>query len=233
MNEQPHDREFEDFLRRRRPLFRGGDDHSLEPPAELDRVVLRQAREAIQEDEPQRLYHAPRWGAPLAIAATLVLGLTFVFKAGMTTTDVRPQVAIEEIAQRTDLPAAVAPAPAAAASSPATAPAETPAVSGAAPTRGAPPTAAAAPPAQAPALVSEEEARRHAPSPPPPLIGSPTSTARDTVADSAAAPAWRQDSRAWLEEIERLRAAGNVAQADAELAEYNRQHRALAVSPDR
>jgi len=34
-------------------------------------------------------------------------------------------------------------------------------------------------------------------------------------------------------EIERLRAAGKGAQAEAEYAEYKRQHRAYAVSPDR
>jgi hypothetical protein len=48
-----------------------------------------------------------------------------------------------------------------------------------------------------------------------------------------AAPAWRRDSTTWLAEIERLRAAGETARADAEMAEYNRQHRAYAGAPDR
>jgi len=226
MNEQPTDREFEDFLRRRRPLFRGGEDDSLEPPAELDRIVLRQARDAIQpEAAPPRLYRAPRWGASLAIAATLVLGLAFVFKAGMTTTDVRPQVTIENIAQRVEIPAA---APASAAPAAAE---QAPVATAGAPVvvdLGAPMTASAAP-AAPPAFVSEEEARRHAPPPP----GRVTSTAGGTVADASALPAWRRDSGSWLAEIERLRASGNAAQADAEMAEYNRQHRAMAVSPDR
>ena len=205
MNEQPHDHEFEDFLRRKRPLFRGGEDGPLEPPAELDRIVLRQAREAIHQDQPQRLYHTPRWGAPLAIAATLVLGLTFVFKAGMTTTEVRPQVTVETVAQQAGEPAtpAVAATPAAP-----PAPAET-----------------AAAPAPAPAMAARSPVREA------PMTTASAQAPR--VADSAASPAWRRDAGTWLEEIERLRATGNAAQADAELAEYNRQHRAIAISPDR
>ena len=47
------------------------------------------------------------------------------------------------------------------------------------------------------------------------------------------APAWRRDAATWLAEIERLRAAGETVRADAEMAEYNRQHRAYAGAPDR
>jgi hypothetical protein len=50
---------------------------------------------------------------------------------------------------------------------------------------------------------------------------------------SAPKPAWRRDSKSWLAEIERLRAAGDNARADAELAEYKREHRAYAGAPDR
>jgi hypothetical protein len=67
-------------------------------------------------------------------------------------------------------------------------------------------------------LVSEAEARRHAEPPPAPIV--------------VGAPEWRRDSRTWMAEIERLRAAGEVARADAELAEFKRQHRAYATSPD-
>lgn len=189
MNE-PHDREFEDFLRRRRPVFRRGEDDTLEPPAELDRIVLRQAREAIQQSPPQRLYRGPRWGAGLSIAATLVVGLAFVFKAGELTTDVRPQVTIENIAQRMQVPPAPPPAPAERAEAPAMT-------------------------ADAPVIVE---------------LGRPLTAA---ASPPASTPAWRQNSGAWLAEIERLRASGDAARADAEMAEYNRHHRALAVSPDR
>jgi len=49
----------------------------------------------------------------------------------------------------------------------------------------------------------------------------------------AAKPAYRRDSKTWLAEIERLRAAGETGLADAELAEYKREHRAYAGAPDR
>jgi hypothetical protein len=53
------------------------------------------------------------------------------------------------------------------------------------------------------------------------------------AAANASSPEWRRDAKTWLAEIERLRKAGDVARADAELAEYNRKHRAYAVAPDR
>ena len=53
------------------------------------------------------------------------------------------------------------------------------------------------------------------------------------AAKAAEVPAWRRDSKTWLAEIERLRNAGDTRARDAELAEYKRQHRAYAVSPDR
>ena len=69
------DDEFDDFLKRRKPVFRRADDEMFEPPAELDRVVLRQAREAIEADRTHAhvpcaaLGHArsrwrPRWCSP-------------------------------------------------------------------------------------------------------------------------------------------------------------------------
>jgi len=59
--------------------------------------------------------------------------------------------------------------------------------------------------------------------------------AADAVARKAPglSPAYRRDSKTWLAEIERLRATGDVARADAELTEFKRQHRAYATSPDR
>jgi hypothetical protein len=97
------DPEFEDFLKRRRPLFRGDVDDGLEPPAELDRIVLRQARDAIEDDRPIRFFGMPRWAAPVAIAATLVLGISIVFKAGVQPQDRVPEVRVETVAQRVDV----------------------------------------------------------------------------------------------------------------------------------
>jgi hypothetical protein len=235
------DDEFEDFLSRRKPIFGRASDDPLEPPDELDRIVLHQAREAIRAERPQRIFKGPRWGAPLAVAATLLLAMTVILHVGMPAKPLpRPEVTVQTVSQRID-PAA--PAELAAANNSARA--------DAAPARVAP--AAAASDSAAPGgFVSEEEADRYAHAPPAapragaiiedPVpdsravvadISAPPSEARRDGAKGARAPVFRRDSKTWLAEIERLRADGNAAQAEAELAEYKRQHRAYAVSPDR
>ena len=249
------DDEFDDFLARRKPIF-GRPDEPLEPPDELDRVVLRQAREAIQGDRPQRVFKGPRWGAPLAIAATLVLAISAILHVGMPAKDAPvPEVTVKTISQRLDTApalAARAPAPNNYAPAEVAAPAER---VEAADGRGAVVVDlnnGAGAPAAAGGLVSEEEAGRYASAPntapmpgvviDDPVSGSqtvvtdvspPPTEAQRAVAKAAAAPAFRRDSKTWLAEIERLRAAGKGAQADAEFAQYRREHRAYAVAPDR
>ena len=249
------DDEFDDFLARRKPIF-GRPSEPLEPPDELDRVVLRQAREAIQGDRPQRVFKGPRWGAPLAIAATLVLAITAILHVGMPVKNAPvPEVTVQTVSQRID----TAPAPAARA--PATgshAPAEVAAPAARAEARDSGNAVVVdldnSPRAPAPAggLVSEEEADRYASAPAAapmagvivddPVGGSqavvtdvspPPTEAERAVAKATPSPAFRRDSKTWLAEIERLRAAGKGAQADAEFAEYKREHRAYAVAPDR
>ena len=158
------DDEFEEFLKRRKPVFRRPDDETFEPPAELDRVVLRQAREAIKPEEPMRVFSAPRWSMPIALAATLMLAFAVIFRVGMPQEKAppKPEVTVQNISDRVESPA-VAAAPAA--------PGET--------------------------------------------------------------PAWRRDTKSWQAEIQRLRDAGDTARADAEYAEFRRQQRAYASSPDR
>ncbi|HEU4780922.1 MAG TPA: hypothetical protein VFS58_13650 [Steroidobacteraceae bacterium] len=99
------DEEFEDFLKRRKAVFQRTQDELFEPPAELDRVVLRQAREAIKPEEPMRVFSAPRWSMPIALAATLVLAFTVIFQAGMPTTQSpTPEVTVQNVAERVDHP---------------------------------------------------------------------------------------------------------------------------------
>jgi hypothetical protein len=148
------DDEFDDFLSRRKPLFRRPVD-DLQPPEEVDRVVLRRAREAIEIERPQRAFRGANWGAPLAIAATLLVVFTVVLHSMQPSDKVSPEVTVQHVAQP----------------------------------------------------VEESGA--------------------------ATAPAWRADSQRWLAQIEKLRAEGRNAEADAELAAYKREHRALAVSPNR
>jgi hypothetical protein len=107
------DEEFEDFLRRRRPIFRAPAD-PLEPPADLDRLILRQAREAIEQPKPHRVFRAPGWGVPVAIAATLVLALTVVLNTGVSPQRAASEVTVQNAARSVEsAPVAAAPAPAA------------------------------------------------------------------------------------------------------------------------
>jgi len=254
------DDEFEDFLTRRKPIFRGIED-PLEPPDELDRIVLHQAREAVEGARPQRMYKGARWGAPLAIAATLVLALTVILQVGMPAKpEAIPEVTVQTVAQRLDYPAAPAPrAPAAnnsgraEISPPAEVAADNPLSSIVVDLK----ADAANTPARTGGFVSEGEAGRYANTQAParsadsvsaglvvedPVTGSrtavidvspPPTEAERAMAKASPPPLFRGDSKTWLAEIERLRAAGKGAQAEAEYAEYKRQHRAYAVSPDR
>ncbi len=226
------DPEFEEFLKRRRPLFRRDVDDGLEPPAELDRVVLRQAREAIEGDRPLRVFRASRWTAPVAIAATLVLGLSIVFKAGIPELDKVPEVTIENVAQRVEYPAAESAPP------PAQVRAEVPeaadmqgpvVVDLASPARNT--AAPVAPPPPAPTVMARGEVAKGLRAGAPLETASAPSAAEAPV--TADVPDWRRDSKTWQAEIDRLRASGDHARANAELAEFNRQHRAYAVAPDR
>ena len=177
------DDEFEEFLKRRKPVFRRPDDEMFEPPAELDRVVLRQAREAIKPEEPMRVFSAPRWSMPIALAATLGLAFTVLFHVGAPPKkEPRPEVTVQNVADRAEAPEAAAP-----------------------------------------------------PAPPPPreMVTSPVETAGAPVVASSEVPAWRRDAKSWQAEIRRMRESGDAARADAEYAEFKRQQRAYASSPDR
>ena len=198
------DDDFDDFLKRRKPVFRSPDD-MFEPPAELDRVVLRQAREAIETERPLRVFRNPRWATPVALAATLVLAFTVLFYAGLPQKRAPvPEVTVQNVAE--EIPMEAAPAIAA---------------------------------------NNQRESAGSAPPPPPPFAAPMAArAASDAVARepemaaapvpaSSEAPNWRRDAKTWLAEIERLRSAGDTARADAELAEYKRQQRAYAGTPDR
>ena len=162
------DGEFDEFLARRKPLFPRPPDDVLEPPPELDRIVLRQARDAIRRETSEPAYHGTRWGMPIALAASVLVAATIVLNVGMPDKKPAAEVTVQNVVQQTDSVAA-------------------------------------------------------APSVAPPAVASGT----------APVPDWRRDQRSWLAEIERLRTAGQTAQADAEMAEFRRQNRAYAVAPDR
>ena len=250
------DDEFDDFLKRRKPVFRSPDD-LFEPPAELDRVVLRQAREAIESDRPVRVFRNPRWATPMAVAATVVLAFTVIFYAGLPQAPQPvPEVTVQNIAERVEISAADAPAESAAPAA-AVAVAENPARADAGASGTVmvelPPPPALAKSAPSGGLVSEAEADRHAAPPQssapvlareaaargagePGMVASTADASTVTMASpppSTEVPTWRKDAKSWLAEIERLRNAGDTARAEAEYAEFKRQQRAYAGSPDR
>jgi hypothetical protein len=151
------DEEFEDFLKRRKAMFERSKDDLFEPPAELDRVVLRQAREAIKPEEPMRVFSAPRWTMPIALAATLLLAFTVIFQAGMPEKQApKAEVTVQNVA---DASQSVAEAPAEVTAPPAPAAARSAVVEATSRERGtagvsmdaAPPAAPPAPSADAPA----------------------------------------------------------------------------------
>jgi len=195
------DDEFEDFLNRRKPVFRPPADETFEPPAELDRVVLRQAREAIKPPEPMRMFSAPRWSMPIALAATLVLAFTVIFRAGMPPPKQasKSEVTVQNVAEAVEAPTAVA----------APAPAE---------------------PERARSMANASNARRADASV---AMDAPAGAASAPAAKASGVPDWRTDPKSWLAEIQRLRDAGDAVRADAEYAEFKREHRAYAVAPDR
>jgi hypothetical protein len=158
--------DFDEFVARRKPLFPRPPD-GLEPPADLDRLVLRQARKAIRPESPEPAYHGTRWGMPVAIAATVLVAATIVLHVGMTK-DPNAVVTVQNVTQRTE---------------------------------------------QAQVQIS-------------PALAPP-------AAPPQAKPDWRRDAQSWMAQIERLRAEGKTAEADAELLEYRKANRAYAGSPDR
>jgi len=234
------DDDFDDFLKRRKPVFRSPDD-MFEPPAELDRVVLRHAREAIESERPLRVFRNPRWATPVALAATLLLAFTVLFYAGLPQKEAPvPEVTVQNITERVDMPQAEAPmgsAPSVVANNQRVADEKS--------------GDAVVVDLNAPMVARRESVADAAPPPAAPMVARASETAAreqgtaTTSADSSTvataspsaasteAPTWRRDAKTWLAEIERLRNAGDTARADAELAEYKRQQRAYAGAPDR
>jgi hypothetical protein len=216
------DDDFNDFLKRRKPVFRSPDD-MFEPPAELDRLVLRQAREAIETARPVRVFRNPRWATPVALAATLVLAFTVLFYAGLPQKRAPvPEVSVQNVAEEIPMESAAA-------------------VMANNQLAKETPDDAVVVDLKPPTIARRESAAGAAPSPAAASRAARADTqeaAREPEVTASAdasvqVPAWRRDAKTWLAEIEKLRNAGDIARADAELAEYKRQQRAYAGAPDR
>jgi hypothetical protein len=86
MTDPEQDEAFETYLKRRSvlPDTPAADDR-LEPPAALDTIVLRKAREAIKAQAVPDQGRPPRWAVPVALAATIMLCLSVVLNISLNT----------------------------------------------------------------------------------------------------------------------------------------------------
>jgi hypothetical protein len=232
------------------------DDAGLEPPAELDQIVVARARRALRDDRaaegsPSRPW-LPSWGVPVAIAATLVLSFALVLQMSGVE-DVRREVAVLQPpsaapARPPAEPPDVAPSPAPPQPQPQMARSAAP------PSRslaaGAPRSAEVAAPE--PAALQERAAR---PAALPQAAAK--SRAGDGAADAASAagaaetvaaatglaaavpaapppppPDVRDDPDRWLRQIAELRADGQLEAARRELAAFAARHPTHAIPPD-
>lgn len=90
MNKPPHnDDDIDAWLDRREPLFRRSRaEDELEPPDEIDNVVLARARSALRESNPHAERRSPlpafftldQWALPLGLAATLIIAVAVVIQ---------------------------------------------------------------------------------------------------------------------------------------------------------
>jgi hypothetical protein len=182
--------DFEAYHKRRVPIDRRLRSlRRLEPPAELDRLIIGQAREAIQGAPPVRVFRAPRWALPMGLAATILISLSILLDLGM-------QGAIRKDAGKASavwvgvLPESSrsaaepqTPQAAAAVSGGVTAPAMAPAPSPAAPGKRISASSAASPAATS-AAASARQAERMRPAP---FTAAPWPTPPDSGALSTAA----------------------------------------------
>ena len=82
MTGEERDLELDDWLQGRRALLRGDAALMLEPPAELDHLVIDRAHRELQWSARRKpgFFRGSRFTAPFAIAATVVLSFTLVLE---------------------------------------------------------------------------------------------------------------------------------------------------------
>jgi hypothetical protein len=84
MTDSGRDDEFEAYLKRRASLKEGSTPpEGLEPPPELDRIIIGNARKAIQSATPMPFYRAPKWALPVGLAATIIISFAVMLELGM------------------------------------------------------------------------------------------------------------------------------------------------------
>ena len=106
------DDEFEAYLKRRARIDRRLRSlDRLEPPAELDRIIIARARQSIQAAPPVPLFRAPRWALAMGMAATILISLSVLLDLGVRDAvrrDARRPAVIAAAVARQSEPAAAA-----------------------------------------------------------------------------------------------------------------------------
>ncbi len=250
MSDSEHDDEFEAYLKRQGPIHKGMTSlERPEPPPELDRIVIGNARKAIRSRSPVRLYRAPKWALPVGLAATILISFATLLGLGVRTVRQQQETATHASLRESRAPQAVAEPPPATALSD-----DSPSLSADSPSS-ASRSIAAASPVEPPAPVrlppiptapwppSPMESAPMASSSAAPLAEQPSDKARTRVAraDIAARRSRTEgdsgpdadrrdhpDAAKWLARIERLRSGGLTAQAEQEL---KRLHQAYPQYP--
>jgi hypothetical protein len=94
MSDSEHDDEFEAYLKRRLPINKPASSlEHLEPPPELDRIVISKARNAIKGVSPIRFLRAPQWALPVGLAATILLSFAIMLDLGVR--ELRNETAVQ------------------------------------------------------------------------------------------------------------------------------------------
>jgi hypothetical protein len=243
MSAPEHNDDLESFLARRALLPPALQAHEQsEPPAELDRRILQNARAAIGPGAARQMLRRNRWFVPLTLAATVVLSFTIVIRiqqsgdspyAPMSGRVIEPATVREsesahpqktEQAKLRAIPERVmrreiavpeldaADTAVAAETSRATAPLSDE-IAGLA--KEAPAVAAAAPPAAQAAGAANEVRSDAAPA---------ASSSAAAEQESAAVARIAMEPKVWLQRILKLRAEGKTAQAEREWQAFRERY---------
>ncbi len=249
MSDPEHD-EFEAYLKRRVPIDKGPSQlEHLEPPPELDRIVIGKARKAIQGAAPIHLYRAPKWALPVGLAATILISFAVLLDLGVrakrndaSLQSERPQIGTHAelrtaAGTATAMRAAEVEPSSAAPASNATVTATEPelntdrartrlARAEKAAKRARPDVETAAAPSTVSAAATAAPIQSG-----PSLVSSDNAESKPASAPPDNAPATRiegsesrtpvtTDPAAWLSRIEKLRAAGHTAEAQSEMKRF-------------
>ncbi len=221
---EEQDKDFEAYLARRATLGRQkGAADELEPPEELDRIVLANAREAIRISHSPPPFKPVRWGLPVGLAATVLLSLAVVLHFGMLSKPAKEAAPVEPKAETRIMADVAVPEEQALAIT-------TPPELEQAPA----PAMAARPQAQmkreqAAANAAESLASRAAVAAPPPSAASLPAPSAPAATDTAKP---KEDPAAWLRRIAALRAQGKTQDADREWQSFRQAWPDYPVPPD-